>query len=597
VTHDTVPRRLFERALAQADDPAHFVKEHGSWRATSWASYGGEVQRVAKALIALGIAPGQNVAILGGNRPEWSTLMLGAMTIGARAAGVYTTSAASEIRHILAQCAARLVLVESEAHFERLRGELPSLPEVARVVLMPRAPVIDHPRVLGWSAFRELGSGVPDGEVRQRLDALQPDDVATLVYTSGVEGRPQGVCLSHRNLCWTSDVVRDVLRIGPRDSSLSYLPLSHVSEQMFTVHGPTVTGSAVYYAESVRLAPKNLREVQPTIVFGVPRVWDKLRDGMTSKLARVQGPRSQVLSWARQVGARMVQARSEGREPSLELGVQYELAHKLALAKVQRALGLANARVCLSGAAPIDVDTLTFFASLGVQILEVYGQSESAGPITINQPRRARFGSVGPKLPGTTIEIAPDGEVLVSGPNVFLGYDGDPEATARVLVDGKLHTGDLGALDREGFLTLTGRKREILITAGGKNIAPRAIEAALRREELVRDAVLIGDRRRFLSALFTIDPDVAQTLGLRAPLHENEIVRQRIEQCIERANDELATVEQIKRYAILPRVFNVQNGELTPTLKVRRKRVEELWRAEVDALYAESPPHGTRKLA
>jgi len=589
VTHDTVPLRLLERALARGDDPAYFVKDDGVWQATSWGSYGAEVQRVAKAMIALGIAKGQNVAILGGNRPEWSAFMLGAMTVGARAAGVYTTSAASELRHILAQSNARLVLVEGETQLERLRGELASLPTVSRIVLMRRAPAISDSRVLSWSAFRELGSSVTDAEVRRRLDDLSPDDIATLVFTSGVEGKPQGVRLTHRNLCWTSDVVRDVLRIGPGDTSLSYLPLSHVSEQMFTVHGPTATGSAVYYAESVRLAPKNLREVQPSIVFGVPRVWDKLRDGITAKLLRVQGPRSQVLSWARTVAARKVRAQSEGREPSLELGVQYELAHKLALAKVQHALGLSNARLCLSGAAPIDSDTLTFFASLGVQILEVYGQSESSGPITINQPSRTRLGSVGPKLPGTTVEIAPDGEVLLSGPNVFAGYENDPEATARVLVDGKLYTGDLGSLDREGFLSITGRKREILITAGGKNIAPRGIESELRREELVRDVVLIGDRRRFLVALFTIDPDVGEALGLSAPLHENEIVRQRIEQRVTEANGELATVEQVKRYAILPRVFGVHSGELTPTLKVRRKRVEELWREEIEALYSESP--------
>ncbi|MEY4512271.1 MAG: hypothetical protein RLZZ450_4393 [Pseudomonadota bacterium] len=599
MTHDTIPLRLIERALAQGDDPAYFVKEHGAWQATSWASYAAEVQRVAKALIALGVGPGDTVALLGGNRPEWSVFMLAAMTVGAHGAGIYTTSSPSETRHVLAHAEARLVLVESAAQFERFREALDAgparagalhsdaLPRLERVITMRHTPAIAHPKVLSHRAFRELGKSVPDAEVRARVDALSPDDVATLVYTSGVEGPAQGVMLSHRNLTWTSDVVRDVLRIGPGDSSLSYLPLSHVSEQMFTVHGPTATGSSVYYAESVRAAPGNLREVQPTVIFGVPRIWDKLRDGMTAKLSRVQGPRSQVLAWARQVGARVVQARSEGREPALELGLQFELAHKLALAKIKRALGLANARVCLSGAAPIDEDTLSFFASLGVQLLEVYGQSESAGPITINQPHRTRIGSVGPKLPGSTIEIAEDGEVLVIGPHVFLGYLHDAEATTRVLRDGKLHTGDLGALDRDGFLRITGRKREILITAGGKNIAPRALETAIRKEELVRDAMVVGDRRRFLTALVTVDPDVAATLGLSGELHENEIVRQRLADRIEALNLELSSVEQIKRWVILPRVFGIKTGELTPTMKVRRRRVEEVWADEIEKLYAE----------
>lgn len=596
MTHDTIPARLFERALAHGEDHAYFVKEHGSWQPTSWASYGSEVRRAAKALLALGLAPGQTVALMGGNRPAWSIFMLAAMSVGARGAGIYITSSASETRHILSHTGARFILIESALYFARFSELIPDLPELAHVVLMDDGLAASSlsdaaessPRVLAWSAFLELGKGVPDADLRSRVDALKSDDVAALVYTSGTEGAPQSVMLSHRNLTFTADVVRDVLRIGASDTSLSYLPLSHVAEQMFTVHGPISTGGAVYYAESMRAAPKNLREVQPTVVFGVPRVWEKLRDGISAKLARVHGPRAQVISWARGVATRVVLAKSEGKEPSLELALQHELAHQLALAKIKRALGLTNARVCLSGAAPIDADTLSFFASLGVQILEVYGQSESSGPITLNQPSRTRIGSVGPKLPGTVLHIAPDGEVLVSGPNVFLGYLNDAEATRRVLHDGYLHTGDLGQIDPEGFLTIVGRKREIVITAGGKNIAPRKLETALRSEPLVRDAVLIGDRRRFLSVLLTINEDVAKQLGLSAPLHENAIVRQRIEERIAAVNEQLASGEQIKRWLVLPRAFSIETGELTPTLKVRRHRVEELWAKEIDALYAES---------
>ena len=609
MTHDTIPARLFERALAHGDEHAYFVKEHGAWQPTSWASYGSEVRRAAKALLALGLLPGQTVALLGGNRPAWSTFMLAAMSVGARGAGIYTTSSGSETRQILAHTGARFLLVESALHFERFSELLSGLPELEHVVLMdqlsppkssveaqaqPRErtrtiePPDKTPFLLSWSAFRELGKGIPDGDLRSRVDALQPDDVAALVYTSGTEGAPQSVMLSHRNLTFTADVVRDVLRIGPSDTSLSYLPLSHVAEQMFTVHGPISTGGAVYYAESMRAAPKNLREVQPTVVFGVPRVWQKLRDGIRGRLARVHGPRAQVISWARGIATRVTRAKSEGKEPSLELALQHELAHQLALAKIKRALGLSNARVCLSGAAPIDADTLSFFASLGVQILEVYGQSESSGPITLNQPSRTRIGTVGPKLPGTVLHLAADGEVLVSGPHIFLGYLHDPEATQRVLHDGYLHTGDLGQIDPEGFLTITGRKREIVITAGGKNIAPRKLEAAMRLEPLVRDVVLIGDRRRFLSVLLTIDEDVAKELGLHEALHEDAIVRQRIEARIAAVNEPLASGEQIKRYLILPRALSIETGELGPTLKVRRQRVEEVWEKEIDALYAEN---------
>jgi long-chain acyl-CoA synthetase len=589
VARDTIPARLFERSAARGEEPAYFVKENGVWQGTSWAGYAREVRRAAKSLLTLGIEPGQTIALLGGNRPEWSAMLLAAMSVGARGAGLYTTSTASELLSTLEHAAPRLLLVENEALFARVRDELARLPQLLRVVFMRGAPAPVHDLASSWDGFLELGSAVSDGQLEQRVDALEPEHTAVLVYTSGTEGAPQAVMLSHRNLTWTSDVVRDVLRVGPRDTSLSYLPLSHVSEQMFTVHGPVSTGGAVYYAESTARAPANLREVQPTIVFGVPRIWEKLHDGMERRLAREHGPRARLIAWAREIGTRFVQAKNAGREPSLELGVQYEVARKLVLARVHRGLGLANARLCLSGAAPIDEEVLHYFASLGVQILEVYGQSECSGPATLNQPARARIGSVGPKLPGTTISIADDGEVLLSGPHVFMGYDGDPEASAHALRGGLLHTGDLGELDSEGFLTITGRKREILITAGGKNIAPKRIEAALMRSPLVRDAMVLGDRRRYLTALLTIDATAARELGAVQDTHLHTEVRRRIEAHLEHVNAELSKVEQVRRYLILPRAFSEESGELTPTLKIRRRRVEEKWSAEIEELYREGP--------
>jgi long-chain acyl-CoA synthetase len=570
MARDTIPARLFERSTARGEELAYFVKENGVWQGTSWSSYAREVRRAAKALLALGVEPGQTIALMGGNRPEWSIMLLAAMSVGARGAGLDTTSSPAELHANLAHAKPRVLLVENEGLYARVQAELRD----TRVVFMRGAPA---PRAaLAWDGFLELGTKLSDELVQRRIDALEPEQVAVLVFTSGTEGAPQAVMLSHRNLTWTSDVVRDVLRIGPRDTGLSYLPLSHVSEQMMTVHGPISTGSTVYYAESIARAPANLREVQPTVVLGVPRIWEKLQDGMERRLAREHGPRARLVQWARGVGLRYVQAKNAGREPSLELGVQYELARKLVLGRVHRGLGLANARVVLSGAAPIQDAVLTYFASLGVQILEVYGQSECCGPATLNQPARARLGSVGPKLPGTTLSIAEDGEVLVSGPHVFVGYEGDPAATAQVLRDGVLHTGDLGELDAEGFLTITGRKREILISAGGKNISPKRIEAALMRSPVIADAVVIGDRRRYLVALLTLDAHV-----------QLEEARARVDEHVHKVNEELARVEQIKRYLILPRALSVEAGELTPTMKVKRRRVEEVWAKEIEALYAE----------
>jgi len=594
MAHDTIPMRLVERAQRSPDEPAYFVKDKGMWQGTSWSGYAAEVRRAAKSLLALGVETSECVALIGGNRPEWSTLMIGAMSIGACGAGLYTTSSELETQAILAHAEARLVLVDSAAALERVRSLKPTLPALRRIIVVG-LPVHGDPLALTWSEFLERGNGVPDARLRERLGALTADSIASLVYTSGAEGSSQGVLLSHRNLTWTSDVVSDLLHIGASDTSLSYLPLAHVSEQLFTVHGPVATGSGVYYSESTRSAPSNLREVQPTVVFGVPRIWEKLQAGMEARLSGVHGPRKRLVAWARTIATRVIEARNEGKEPSLELAAQYELAHSLVLTKIKRALGLGAARICISGAAPIDAATLTFFASIGLQLLEVYGQTESSGPIAMNQPRRTRFGSAGPRLPGLRVSIAPDGELLVAGPNVFAGYHRDPEASARALAGGFLHTGDLARIDAEGFLSITGRKRQILVTAGGKNVSPKRLEAALRGEELIREAVVIGDRRRYLSALVTIDEEVAERLGLRDSLHENSIVRERVARHIEALNARLGSAEQLRRHLILPRNFRIETGELTPTMKLRRHRIEELWSKEIEALYAETPEQSSQR--
>ncbi|HEY6881468.1 MAG TPA: AMP-binding protein, partial [Polyangiales bacterium] len=364
MARDTIPARLLERSAARGEEPAHFVKENGAWHATSWATYARDVHRAAKSLLALGIERGDGIALLGGNRPEWSLVLLSALSVGAHGIGLLTQSTPAELRATLAHSRPRLLLVEDEQLFARVRAELP--PSLVRVVFMAGAPAPVHELASSWAAFLELGATVADARVPACVEALVPDELAVVVYTSGSEGAPQAVKLSHRNLTWTCDVLRDVLRVGPRDTSVSFLPLAHIAEQLFTVHGPVTTGSAVYYAESLSRAPANLREVQPTLVFAVPRIWEKLQEGMEQKLAREHGARSALVAWARDVGRRVIEIKNAGCEPALELSVQYELARALVLAKAQRALGLANARICLCGAAPVDDEVLRFFATLGI---------------------------------------------------------------------------------------------------------------------------------------------------------------------------------------------------------------------------------------
>lgn len=579
---DTIPTRLFERARSTPYEPAYYVRERGSYRPRDWATYASDVREAARALLASGIAPEQCVAMVAGNRPEWSVLMLAAMCIGARGVGIYTTSSADDVQTILGQTEARLVLVDSAALRERVRRA-----SAGDVTLIVAGSAEADEGSLSFAQFLQRAHAVDEAELDARLSTITPQTVASIVYSSGAEGLPQGAMLSHRNLIWTAERVAEILDIGASDTLLSYLPLAHVSEQLLTVHGPVCTGSVVYYAESARSTPGDLRAVQPTVLFGVPRIWEKLQSGIEARIARLHGARSRIVTWARGVATRFVQARCEGKPPSIELAAQYELANTLVLDKLRSALGLGRARVCITGAAAIGEQTLAFFASLGIQLLEAYGQTECSGPICLNQPQRARFGSAGPKLPGLQLTIAADGEVLVSGPSVFVGYYKNARGTAEALADGVLHTGDLGELDGEGFLTISGRKREVLVTAGGKNVSPKRIEAALAAEELVRDVVVVGDGRRFLCALFTVDVEAATALGLRGDLHDNEIVRERIARRVSEVNGRLGGAEQIRRYAILPRQLSVESGELTPTGKLKRARIEELWARELDALYAE----------
>ncbi len=583
---DTIVSRLFEQAAQRPQAPAHVVKHRGAWEPISWQSYADEVRRAGRALIALGVKPGHTTAIIGAGRPEWVVFDMATMAAGAAPAGIYTTCSREEIRYIAHHAESRVLLLESHDQWERVAAVWDELPHLQYVVTMRGGPQATDDRVLAWEAFLARGDDVGGGELDERVAGLEMDGLATLIYTSGTTGPPKGVMLSHRNLAWTSKKVAEVVGARPDDWSLSYLPLSHVAEQLLTIYAPPTTGAAVYFAESMDKVADNLKEVQPTVVFGVPRIWEKFFAGVTARLEQAPRHRRLLIAWVRRVCSRVHDARNRGESPSLSTLAQYELANRLVLSKLKPALGLGNARECVSGAAPVQKEILEFFASLDIVIREVYGQSEDTGPTTLNLPSRTKLGSVGPPLPGVQVRIAADGEILVRGPNVFMGYFKDEEATNSTLRDGWLHSGDLGAFDHEGFLHITGRKKEIIITAGGKNISPKNIETSLKNCDLISEAVVIGDGRRYLSALITLDEEAAARYhedGV-AP-HESEWIGRRVQATVDDVNRELARVEQIKRFTILPRSFSVEEGELTPTLKIKRAGVARSFSREIEAMY------------
>jgi long-chain acyl-CoA synthetase len=586
---DTIVQRLFDRAQQQPSAPAYFVRAPDGWKSTSFRQYAEQVRRAARALVALGFRPGQTVSILGFNRPEWAIMDLACMAAGGAPAGIYTTCSPAEVAYIVNHAESPVVLVENAEQWQKVQAKKAELPLLRLVVTMQGAPVIDDPLVLGWDEFLSKADSVEADEIDRRLAALEPSGLATLIYTSGTTGPPKGVMLSHDNLAWTAAVIGDLVGASSNDSVLSYLPLSHIAEQMVTLLGAATAGYAAYFAESVDKLPDNIKEVQPTIFFGVPRVWEKFHAGVSAKLVQATGVKKKLVAWARGVATRIHARANEGKPPGPALALQYRLAQKLIFSKLKPALGMGRARVCVSGAAPIAREVLEFFASLDIPIWEVYGQSEGSGPTSLNVPGKTKLGTVGPALPGVQVRIAPDGEIQVKGRNVFLGYYKEPEATHETLTgDGWLCSGDLGELDPDGFLRITGRKKEIIITAGGKNITPKNIEAALKNHELVSEAVVIGDRRKFLSALITLDEAAARRVaGDAGALHESAAIRAELERAIEQVNQELARVETIKKFTILPEPFSIEGGELTPTMKVKRKVVADKYSAQIEAMYAE----------
>ena len=583
---DTIPNRLLQRAKSTPNDPAYYVRDNGAWKPTNWGTYSDQVTQAGRALIALGFKPGQTVCILGFNRPEWAIMDLSTMGAGGAPAGIYTTCSPVEVRYIVAHAEAPIILVEDEGQWRKVQAEMANMPDLKHVVTMKGVPKINHGLVMSWDEFMAKGDEVEKQAYLDRVEALEPEALATLIYTSGTTGPPKGVMLSNHNLAWTANVAIQITTINADDCSLSYLPLSHIAEQMFTLHIPITTGARVYFAESIEAVPENLKEVQPTIFFGVPRIWEKFHAGITAKLKDATGLKAKLVKWALNVGW------ESNKSPTSTKGLQYNLANKLIFSKLKPAIGMGNARVCVSGAAPIAREVLEFFASLDILVLEVYGQSEDTGPTSFNTPTRYRFGSVGPALPGVEVKIADDDEILVKGPNVFLGYYKDQEATDATLSNGWLHSGDLGAFDDDGFLSITGRKKDIIITAGGKNITPKNLEAAMKNHELINEAVVIGDRRKYLSALVTIDPEAsaawAAANGEDAnALHKSAKLRASIQAHIDEMNSHFARVEQIKKFTILARNLTIEDGELTPTLKVKRAKVSDHFADDIEAMYAE----------
>lgn len=589
---DTILHRLHENGRIRPNAPAYYEKIGNAWVPTSWKEYTNQVRQAARALVTLGVEPGQNVTILGFNRPEWVIFDLASMMVGGAPAGIYTTNSSEECKYIVENSDSSVILVENQQQWDKIAQVRDDIACLKHIVLM-RGTEIDDSMTLSWEAFMAKGDETDESVVDARMNALEQDQLATLIYTSGTTGPPKGVMLSHRNLSTTSKNAQGLIDLVPSDRTLSYLPLSHIAEQMFSIHAAITAAYQVYYAE---YSPQdhlndNLKEVKPTVFFGVPRIFERFQAGVAAKMALATGAKAKIAAWARGVGSKVTNLRNRGQAPSGLLALQYNLANKLVFSTVKEGLGMTEARILITSAAPISPDILHFLGSLDLPIMELYGQSEDCGPTTTNRPGAIKVGSVGQAWPGSEVKLGPDNEILVKGPNVFMGYFKNPTATEEDLVDGWLHSGDLGEFDEDGFLKIIGRKKEIIITSGGKNIAPKNIEAALKNLDLVSQAVVIGERRRFLTALLTLDPDAAakfaQAHNLEGQtLHEHPVLIEHLQKEIdEKVNQLFARVEHVRNFRVLPRDFTIEDGELTPTLKIKRRIINENFSEEIEAMY------------
>ncbi|HEX9376334.1 MAG TPA: long-chain fatty acid--CoA ligase [Actinomycetota bacterium] len=595
---DTITRRFHDTAERQGDRAALKYRDGEDWAEISWTGYAEAVREVAMGLAALGVRPGQAVAILSRNRPEWHIADIGAMCAGAITVPVYTTSSPSQVAYIAGHSDASVILVENEEQLLKVEKERSELPALRHAVVLDDYPESADGFALSFAVLRERGRAYDaehPGEYEERWQAPSPEDVATIVYTSGTTGPPKGAMLTHSNAVWTVgsllQVFDEPFGTGRR---LSFLPLSHIAERVTSHMSQVVNGIETWFAESLDTVLRDLQACRPTVFFAVPRVWEKFYAGIQARLAGLPEEQRQAAEGAVYVSTAVVEMRQAGDEPIEEMTHGLHEAEEKMFGPLRAALGLDQCTYFVSGAAPINAEILKFFHAVNMPIAEVYGQTEGTGPTSLNPRDRIKIGTVGPPIPGVEVRIAEDGEILVRGGNVFPGYFKNPEATAEMLADGWMHTGDVGELDEDGYLKITDRKKDLIITASGKNVAPQELENALKYHPLISQAVVIGDRRPYLVALITLDqealPKFAADRGIAetdpAALAEHAEVQAAVAAAVASVNAEFSRAEGIKRWKVLSRDFLMEAEEITPTLKVRRRAIVQKFAPDIEDLYS-----------
>jgi long-chain acyl-CoA synthetase len=556
------------------------------------------IRDLALGFASLGITSGDRVAIMSESRPGWVMCDMALLGLGAVVVPIYPTLSGAQARYILDDAGARLVVASTKLQLEKVQEVRHLLPTLEAAVVMDEgaagASVMGLDEIARRGHARMTGEWGAGKEFRERARAVEPGQLATIIYTSGTTGEPKGVMLTHASLVSNLFAAAEILRLTSDDMALSFLPLSHAFERMASFLY-LFTGTTMIFAESFDTIGRDIALVRPTMVTGVPRVYEKMQARILEKAAAAPSVKGALFKWGLGVSSKRARAQLQGKRSGPLTALQASLADRLVFSKVRAGVG-GRLRYAVSGSAPLPVSVMEFFTAIGLPIIEGYGLTETAPILTVNPPDALRSGSVGKPVRDVEIRIAEDGEIIARGANIMSGYYGKPEATGEVLRDGWFHTGDIGAFDGEGYLSITDRKKDLLVTSGGKKIAPQPIENTLKRSPLVAEAVVLGDRQRYAAAL--IIPDFAalerrlKDLG-RPPSDSRDALLARADvtglydEIMTGLNRELSQFERIKRFALLPREFSIDTGELTPTLKVKRKVVEEKYREVIAGLYAE----------
>jgi long-chain acyl-CoA synthetase len=596
---ETVPAVFWRNVVGRAGDVALRQKQFGIWQSHSWTEFGAIAREVGMGLIALGFEPGECASVLSNTNREWLYADMGILGAGGVSNGIYPTDAPAQVEYLSADSSTVILFVEDDEQLDKALEVRAQLPKLRKIVVFDMDGLRDFsdPQVMSLEALRAAGRAFDakhPGLWERRLAARKPSDLAVLIYTSGTTGKPKGAMLSHANLVSAMRLYSEAYAQRPDDERMCFLPLCHVAERVVGVYTAFLSGTRLNFVENPETVPENVREIAPTVFGAVPRIWEKFYSVVTIRVREATGLAQLAYKLAIAVGYKVATLREEGKPIPPHLSAAFWLSRVLVLNNIRKAIGVHRARLLITGAAPTSPDLIRWYMALGLEMVEVWGQTECGGIATSNPIGGVKPGSIGKPLPETEVKVSPEGELLVRSPSVFMGYLNQPEKTAETLRDGWLHTGDVGRMDNEGYFYITDRMKDIIITAGGKNITPSEIENQLKFSPYITDAVVIGDRRAFLTALVMIDHENVEKFAQDnsipfsnyTSLCRRPEIQELIEEEIKKVNAKFARVESVRKFRLIEQKLTAEDEELTPTMKLKRKLVNEKYRDLIESMYA-----------